>query len=166
MITEQEIWKDIIGYEEFYEISTFGRIRTKPIAKYRGRGIQNRPSVIMKFWKNEKGYSYATLCKDSKRRGYRVNRMVAIHFIDNPQNKPTVNHKDNDINNNHVYNLEWATYPEQQIHNIMRVGKFKEEYVISIRNSQETYTQLAKMYNVCVTTISRIKNNERWTHVK
>lgn len=95
-----EIWRDCKHYEDLYEVSNFGRVRTKKTGHYK---IQNS---------NGKGYLFVELWANNKGKKEYVHRLVAMTFIDNPDNKPTVNHKDEDRQNNHVDNLEWMTYQE------------------------------------------------------
>ena len=71
---------------------------------------------ILKTSKTSVGYLTVSLCKNGKKKSFRVNRLVAIAFIDNPDNKPQVNHKDGNKENNTVDNLEWCTCSENQIH--------------------------------------------------
>lgn len=103
MDTEKEIWKKIEGYE-IYEINNFGKIRNI---------IKN--NILSNI--EEGGYLRVTLAGlDKKRKSFLVHRLVAQAFIPNPENKPTVNHKDKDRKNNYVENLEWCTMKEQSEH--------------------------------------------------
>ena len=102
---EQEIWKDIPGYEGHYQASTLGRIRStgKLIDGKRTKGKVLKPLV-----NTNNGYLYVSI--GNKRAS--VHRLVAITFIPNPENKPCVGHKDTNRTNAHVDNLEWVTYSE------------------------------------------------------
>lgn len=96
----EEIWKPIEGYEGKYEISNYGRV--KSYAQY----INGR---IIKGCHDGKGYVYVKLYYISgKHKMFKVHRLVATHFIPNPNNYPQVNHKDENKDNNHVDNLEWC----------------------------------------------------------
>ena len=94
-----EVWKEIEGYSGDYEISNFGRVRSNKAGK----------SKILKQHKKTGGYLYVVLCKNNIAKPYRVNRLVAIAFVDNPNNYPYVNHKDSVRTNNFSENLEWCT---------------------------------------------------------
>lgn len=89
----KEIWKPIKGYEELYEISNFGRIRR-----------------YLQLNTNNKGYKHITLIKDNKKTDVSIHRLVAEAFLPNPYNLPCVNHKDENLSNNFVNNLEYCTY--------------------------------------------------------
>ncbi len=93
---------DIQGYEDYYTISEDGRVYNKRSKKY------------LKASKNYDGYLTVSLIKDRKSNAKRLHRLVALHYIDNPENKETVDHIDRDITNNSVNNLRWATRSEQQ----------------------------------------------------
>lgn len=96
-----EIWRDIPGYNGRYQISNFGRVRTK---NYNHTGI----TKIMQLSENGRGYLQVCLTKDNKKRSIKIHRLVAECFINNPDNLPVVNHKDENKQNNHVNNLEWC----------------------------------------------------------
>lgn len=93
----KEIWKDIEGYEGFYQASNFGRIRS----------LYGRVS-IMKFKTDKDGYYHVGLTLNRKQRTFRVHRLIASAFVKNVQNLPEVNHKDLNKKNNQKSNLEWT----------------------------------------------------------
>jgi hypothetical protein len=109
-----EIWKDIKNYESFFQISNFGRV--KSLERFSKQNVLIKEKIL-KQYKDNKGYKTITLRKNGKRsNGLSVHRLVALHFINNPQNKPEVNHIDGDKTNNHVDNLEWVTKSENHLH--------------------------------------------------
>ena len=97
-----EIWKDIEGYEGLYQISNLGRVKS---LNYNKRGFER----ILKNKTGSRGYFNVNLSKDGKSKNINVHRIVATHFIPNPDNLPQVNHKDENKQNNCVENLEWCT---------------------------------------------------------
>jgi hypothetical protein len=101
-----EIWKDIEGYENIYQISNFGRVKSL------------RTFKIIKQRKSISGYLNVTLRKEttSKLKGMRVNRLVALAFVSNPNNKPYVNHINAIKTDNNFINLEWCTQSENIKH--------------------------------------------------
>jgi len=74
--------------------------------------INANTGKIVKSQKNDRGYERIDLTKDSKRKGFRVNRLVASAYIENPENKPEVNHINRVRDDNRVENLEWNTHLE------------------------------------------------------
>ena len=97
-----EIWHDIEGYEGLYQISNKGHVKSLKWGKERIL----RPGI------NMSGYLVVTLCKNGVTLSKRIHRLVAEVFIPNLENKPQVNHKDENKLNNCVNNLEWATAKE------------------------------------------------------
>lgn len=98
-----EIWKDIEGYEGKYQVSNFGNVRS---LKYRNQNISKNLTPQT----SHKGYKVVNLMEGGKNKFALVHRLVAMAFVDNPNNYPIVNHKDENPQNNHVDNLEWCTY--------------------------------------------------------
>lgn len=113
-----EIWKEIEGYEGFYEVSNLGNVRSLDRMVFNPKsGMTLRKGVSLKYSKNHKGYKYVGLTRDGKRSGLKfIHRLVAKAFIDNPENKPQVNHIDGNKVNNCANNLEWMTDGENQKH--------------------------------------------------
>lgn len=102
-----EIFKDVKGFEGYYQISNLGRL--KSLRSTRGR-LRDRP-IIVKTWidgKNKRGYDTVLLCVEKRKKKYKIHRLVAEAFLPNPLNLPEVNHKDEDKRNNFVENLEWC----------------------------------------------------------
>ena len=128
----EKIWKPIIGYENLYKINNYGEV------------LSLRSNKILKPNNNGIGYFIIQLCKNGKRKNYLIHRLVAEHFLDNPNNLPEVNHKDEDKSNNFVNNLEWCKHKynmnykqlqkRQQIskeyNKLLMIFQFSFEYLI------------------------------------
>lgn len=104
-MNSEEIWKDIIGYEGLYQVSSLGRVRS--LDRYDSRNCfwEGR---ILKLYTRKGGYLFVQLHLNGKGKNYLVHRLVAIAFIPNPDNLPEVNHLDEDKTNNRVENLEFC----------------------------------------------------------
>lgn len=109
-----EIWKDIFGYEGYYKVSNFGNIKSceRTINHGLNNAIRFIKGQVIKPFNDNHGYHMVSLSKNGKVKKYKVHRLVAEAFIPNPKNKPTINHKNEIRHDNHVCNLEWATYQE------------------------------------------------------
>ncbi|MBD5464077.1 MAG: hypothetical protein HDR24_13665 [Lachnospiraceae bacterium] len=111
-----EVWKSISGYEGRYEVSNLGRVRSIPryVDNHTGKKLIKEKIVSQHI--NDRGYVIVSLNKETKRKTYKVHRLVAEAFIENHFNKPQVNHIDGDKTNNRVENLEWNDNSENQRH--------------------------------------------------
>ena len=119
----KELWKDIRGYEGFYQISNRGRIRSIAVRRYLGKYQRMeiiKREKIMTPTDNGHGYLVVHLKANNNRKVSYIHRLVAEHFIDNPENKPEVNHKDYNRHNNDVNNLEWVSRQENVNYSIER----------------------------------------------
>lgn len=121
-------WKDIPGWEGFYQVSRYGQVRSVDrFEKYRG-GWRYIPGTIRTLDDSHKGYYQVALYGPGNRtKTGDVHRFLALAWIPNPENKPTVNHIDGNKKNNTLENLEWATWEEQQAH-VKRIGLRKKPW--------------------------------------
>lgn len=121
-----EIWKPIKGFEELYEVSNYGRVRSKDrVVKvpFGRRGIVR--GKILKPQPNSRGYLRIFLFDGTgKQKRIFVHRIVAQNFLDNPFNLPVVNHLDFDFTNNRADNLEWTTLKGNTQYSLIR-GRLK-----------------------------------------
>ena len=114
-----EHWRDIKGFEGRYQVSSFGRIKSLARCWDSTFGGQTCiPECIMKTIDNLNGYRFVFLKKDNTRIKQYVHRIVAEAFLPNSDEKPIVNHKDCNRENNTLANLEWATGSENVLHGI------------------------------------------------
>lgn len=166
----EEIWKPVKDYEDHYKISNLGRVMS---INYRGNGR----SCILKTNINKNGYEQVRLNVNKVGKNKKVHRLVAEAFIDNPENKKCVNHKDSNKTNNNISNLEWCTHSENTIHafkniTIFRatgednyISKLNNDNVIEIYKSIKSHRELAKEYGVTKYTITSIKSKKTWKQI-
>lgn len=116
-----EIWKDVVGYEDYYKVSNLGRIYSKRqvVVNKDGSVNKNKPPMIMKTVRDSKGYLKITfnLPAIGLKKTYKVHRIVAEAFIPNPNNLPQINHIDGIKDNNNIENLEWISNLDNRRHN-------------------------------------------------
>lgn len=169
----REIFEDLTGYEESYQISDQGRIFTK--RRLDGNriiyGKELRPSIT------KDGYLKISLYKDSIEKRFYLHRLVAQQFIPNPDNLPQVNHIDGNKFNNKVTNLEWCTKEENQshavLHSLMQRGsnrpsaKLTEEQVLEIYKLKGVMSgkEIGEHYGVSKNTINLILRGKKWSYL-
>lgn len=116
-----EVWKDILGYEGLYQVSSNGNIRS--CRRYR-KGKGGSPTLckerLLKVQINKFGYVQVCLCKENKKKLLSVHRLVAMAFMENPHNLPCVDHIDGVRVNNKLSNLRWCTTKENMNFDIVR----------------------------------------------
>lgn len=164
-ISMKEIWKDIDGYNGVYKVSNTGRVYST---------VHNR---CKKQTLSKRGYYCVDLWKGNKRKNVKVHRLIAIHFISNPEKLPMVNHINGCKTDNKIENLEWIDNKGNIIHAI-NLGlkkdlgekhwnnKLTEVDVKDILlNTTDTHQNIAHKFGVCRGTITAIKNRKRWKRV-
>lgn len=135
---EQEIWKPIVGFEETYEVSIFGNVRSRGIlmtkmTRWGHTSTFYREPHQLAISKCTSGYLFVSLSTGGKKCVRKlVHRLVAEAFLPNPDNLPCVNHKDESRTNNHVDNLEWCDYSYNH-----RFGSHSEKSVESSRRGRK-----------------------------
>lgn len=98
----EEIYKDIEGYEGLYQVSNLGNVKSLKNNKTKKEKIL-KPAI-------RNGYKKVDLRKNKTKKTYSIHRLVAQAFIENPNNYPCINHKDECKTNNVVSNIEWCSY--------------------------------------------------------
>jgi len=163
----EEIWKDIEGYVGLYKISNLGRVYS-----YRSKRCLTLPI-------GSQGYRVVALT-NNKIKHFKLHRLLAQTFINNPKDKPCVNHIDGVRHNNQLWNLEWCTYKENTRHAFdtgamknpsgegSSKSKLKDEDVLEIRKMYaegELQSSLATRFNVTHSNISSIVLRKSWKHL-
>ena len=162
----EEIWKDISGYEGVYQVSNLGNVRSLDRLDGRGRNIQG---VLLKQVISTNDYLKVTLYKNGKSKTKTVHRLVAEAFIPNTENKPQVNHIDEDKLNNIVYNLDWMTNIENTNHGTgIERATFNKSHKIQCSNGKiySSIISAARELNLSDGNIGQhLKGNTSYTHV-
>lgn len=139
MENQEEIWKDIVGYEGLYKISNNGVVKSlkrRVNNAYNGRTV-NEKIISMDNWE----YPRVLLSKHGKQKTHPLHRILAIAFIPNPENKKTVNHINGIKSDFRLENLEWNTHSENLIHayQVLNVYHYKKDKqrIIELRKQKE-----------------------------
>ena len=104
-MTESEVWKDVVGYEGLYKVSNKGNIHSLERLNSRGRKCGGR---MLKPRHHAGGYLRVSLYENGIKKDELVHRLVLEAFVENPNNLPEVNHRDEVKDNNELSNLEWC----------------------------------------------------------
>lgn len=112
-----EIWKDIKDFQQLYQVSNMGRVKSlSRIVNFKNGGNRKYDEKLMTPGEHKKGYQFLRLTKDKQTFYRSVHRLVAFAFIPNPENKPQVNHIDGNVRNNRYDNLNWMTNSDTQLY--------------------------------------------------
>jgi len=184
----EEIWKPIVGYEQHYEVSNLGRVKSKAVfIPHTGNWTEEgyiKKIKIKNLHINRYGYLHVKLCKYGQCKHHLVHRLVGMAFLPEPNKKLQINHIDGNKLNNCVTNLEWATSKENMAH-AWQTGlinadhmqgsrhpkaKITEDDVVVIRNLYQsklaTKQELSDKYGLSVASISDILYKRTWKNVK
>jgi len=191
---ENEIWKDINGYEGLYQISSLGRVKSfakVKTGKRPSRGYYCGREIYMSICDNGRGYMFVSIRCGSKKKNKYIHRLLAQHFIPNPQNKPQVNHINGIKSDNRIENLEWVTERENAIHafkngylhQLPKMQKLASEatrgeqntrsilkdidipIIFKMNKAGHIQSSIAKHFGVCRATIGYVLNRKTWNHV-
>ena len=171
----EEIWKDVIGYEGLYQVSSLGRV----MRLAGGQGAT--PGRILKPGRVSKGYLMVSLYRDGKRTDRYIHRLVAKAFLGDAPPGCEVNHRNGNKTDNRVENLEWVTHAENLNHAHDTLGKeiprgeahgnarLIRQQVIEIRKLAATgelsQRELGEMFGVSKRLIWAIVHRKAWQHV-
>lgn len=169
----REVFEDLKGYEDSYQISDSGRIFTK--RRLVGNQIYYGRELVPQVTRD--GYLKITLCKEGICKKFYLHRLVAIQFINNNYNLPQVNHKDGNKLNNSVSNLEWCTKEYNQNHavrtKLMQRGQERPSAKLTENQVLEIYKlkgilraqDIADQYGVSKNTINCILRGSKWKYL-
>lgn len=168
---ENEVWRDIEGYEGIYQVSNKGRVKSlQRLQKYKCRNPRMLPERIMSVRKDKLGYGRVGLY-NGEYKFWLIHRLVAITFLPNPNNLPVINHKDENPSNNRVENLEWCTRkynnnygtasarmaktlrekdnPINHVVQYTKDGVFVAEYISVMEAHRQTRFSSTSIFNAC-----------------
>lgn len=143
--------KDIKGYEGKYAVTEDGWVWSYKRQKFLSPRINNQ------------GYYRVALCKDGEVKDFYIHRLVAEAYLDKPEGKDVVNHKDENPKNNNVSNLMWATQKEN-----MNWGTFKERmskavYCVELDQTFTSQAEAAKVLGVSKVAVNNCVNGRTQT---
>ena len=176
-----EIWKDVVGYKGIYQISNLGNVKSlSRLIKTNHKNGRLSKERFLKPDTEKDGYLIVTLSKDNNPKKHKIHRLVAIHFVENPENKPCVNHVFGNKKDNRFWKLEWSTIPENNHHSVVSEFVLKGEKhpnsnltnnkVLAIRRLYRLKPNLntkalATKINVSYISVYLILTNRTWRHI-
>ena len=135
MDTNNEIWKPVVGFGGYYEVSNLGRVRSLDGKKWNGKVWCIKKGRILKLSRCTNDYLFVILSINNKKKQVLIHRLVAEAFIPNPENLPQVNHINENKTDNRVENLEWVTCKQNleysgNIEKMIKASKLKSRPVV------------------------------------
>lgn len=151
----KEIWKPVINFESYYEVSNFGNVKSlKRKVNYKSGIDYYKQEKILKRRLNNEGYFIVYFTIEGKITRFLVHRLVALHFILNINKYSIINHKDGNKQNCKTSNLEWTTSSLNQIHAYQtglkrrKLTDIQKQEIIQLRKNGDTYMNIGKKYNI------------------
>lgn len=158
-----EVWKEVLGYDQLYEVSNMGRVRTRFV---KGKGY-TKDYIILNPLDNGNGYLRFNWRSNNKQRTIYLHRLVAELFVDNPRHLTEINHLDENKHNNCANNLEWCTHKENCQYGTrnIRVAEKTRKKVLCVETGQifSSMKDAAIYLNVGNTAISNCLNGRSET---
>jgi hypothetical protein len=175
----EEIWKDVVGYEGYYQVSNFGRIKSVDRIVNHISGRKRVKGLIMTPKNAGCGYLKVDLSKNNKYKAEYVHRLVLKHFKGEDKLKPEVNHKNGNKTDNRLDNLEWVDSSENKNHAILtglrkiQMGQYAsaskisdiDAYMIKYNLDFIVNKKVAEIYNIDVQIVRSIRANRTWKHI-
>lgn len=160
---EEEVFKDVVGFEGYYKISNLGRVLSLErlvISSRSSSGYRKVKSKILSIGTNKYGYNYIILRRSNIDKHFLIHQLVAIHFIENPNNYNCINHIDENKLNNIYLNLEWCSVRYNNLYN-QRQDKINE----ILRNKKYDVPAVIQfdLYNVMIAKFKSIHEMHRKT---
>lgn len=162
MAVQNEIWKDVVGFEDNYSISSLGRVIRKESVFISSNGRIRKFKERLLGGCLNKQYHFVALQKPGVSKKYPVHRLLAIAFVPNPFNLPQVNHINGIRGDNRVENLEWVTNEENSRHSREVLGKdtgIQNRVPIICTNNgvrYESIVEAAKLIGISKNNISNV----------
>lgn len=172
-----EEWKDVEGYEGFYQVSSEGRVRSieRTVSSRWASGCTYHEKMLSVSLSGR--YKHITLTKGAVPKGFSVHRLVAKAFVPNLEGKPEVNPIDGNRSNNSADNLEWCNASENAIH-ALSLGlrksvkgekhgrsKLTKEQATDVKYSSEGRHTLAERYDITWSGVYQIQTGYKWKHI-
>ena len=157
-----EIWKDIPGYEGYYQASNKGNIRSLDRLVEDNGGFYKKKGRVLKKHLAKSGYELLILSVKGQQKHCKVHRLIALTFLEKEEGKNFVNHKDGNKSNNNVSNLEWVTPKENVKHSLHTLlnnnngYKYKKEIIEDYTKNNMMLVELKKKYKCHNETLKNI----------
>ena len=160
-----EIWKDIAGYEQLYQVSNIGRVKSLERKVKWKNGYRIVSEKIIKQIKDKDGYLKVNLNKGGIKKNIRVHRLVCYAFIPNQENFTEVNHKDECKTNNNVENLEWCTREYNNSYGTRKQRFCKKVICIETGKIYTSTREIKRQFGFNNSSISQCCNGKRYKTV-
>lgn len=143
----EEIWKDIPGYEGYYQVSNYSRIKSLARVVSRGNNKLNLKEKILNPSKNTSGYFQITLSKNKVEKSYQIHRLCLAVFCGISLYRNEVNHIDGDISNNYIDNLEWVNRIENNCHHAKKTSRTSKFIGVYFHKASKKWMSRIKINN-------------------